>query len=275
MLSEIAPGVLVHTGEHKELSVQSIEEISNSGFIIGDHSVMMIDPGGSAAFTQSLLLALAQETELPVKHVVLTHFHPDHVAGASFFEGDVNIIAHHHYPRALLQRALFYTERFELLEDHWSTGRPTQLIDDSMQIDLGNRVVEITAHETAHTDNDLSVFDEQTKTLWASDLVFEQRTPSLDGSLNGWIAVLDALEQKQAALVVPGHGRSGDWQSTVMPQYQYLSELREEIRRALLRGTTLSGAIENGAMLTAGAWLLFDTQHPVNITKAYTELEWE
>lgn len=275
---EIAHGIYLHQGVHQEMSLANRGDISNAGFIVGSRSVAVIDPGGSEAVAKALKAAIARTTNLPVSHVVLSHFHPDHVAGAAVFSTVETIVSHHHYPRAVAQRAAFYLPRLSELSGRSPATAfiaPTLLVDESIDIDLGQRPLRVVAHPVAHTDNDLAVFDITTKTLWASDLVFVDRLPSLDGSLTGWLEVLEKWSSKTLSLVVPGHGKPGTWDDTAGPQIRYLKALRDSVRGALAEGLRLSEVLRPGAIPVTGSWELIEQQHPANITKAYTELEWE
>lgn len=277
--SEVADGVYLHLGRHEEMSAANHGDIVNSAFIIGRDGVAVIDPGGSTRNGLLLLQAIKAQTALPVRWVVLTHIHPDHVAAVSVFPESVEVIAHAHYPRALAQRGDFYLSRYsELFDADRSKALrvPDTLVEGSLQLDLGNRELLLEAYPTAHTDNDLTVLDSLSHTLFASDLLFAQRTPSLDGSLRGWLDVMQSLAGKSYSLVVPGHGKPGRWHEVAGPQLLYLQQLRSDVTAWIARGDTLSEAIDQG--LQQGAeqrWQLFEQVHPGNITKAYTELEWE
>ena len=145
-----------------------------------------------------------------------------------------------------------------------------------MAVDLGGRVIEVTAQGPAHTDNDLSIFDRQTGTLWASDLVFMERVPALDGSLLGWLAVMEELRPIPARRVVPGHGpRVADWPAALVAQRRYLGLLRDEIRVVLRRSGTMEEAIASVGRAEAPHWTLFDDYHRRNVAAAFHELEWE
>ena len=277
-MEEFQPGLFVHVGRHEEMLPENHGDIGNSGFIVGDHSVAVIDPGGSAVAARTLMSRIRQITDLPIDYLILTHFHPDHVAGASVFAEATHTIAHHHYIRAVAQRSVFYIERFADLMESTSPeafGVPDTVVEDSLVIDLGNRELELVAHAVGHTDNDLSVYDRNTETLWASDLIFVERMPSLDGSLTGWLNVLEQLNAANYPYVVPGHGRPSAWRDAVDPQWDYLKTLKKSVKKAISNGKTLSQVLEPGAIDSAGEWLLRDTQHFTNITKAYIELEWE
>lgn len=277
-VEEIASGVFLHRGLHEQMSAANRGDTGNAGFIVGSRSVAVIDPGGSEAVATELKAAIARTTDLPVSHVILSHFHLDHVAGAAVFAHVPQIVSHHHYPRAVAQRAAFYLPRLPELAGQSPTTAfiaPTQLVEASVEIDLGERLLRIEAHPVAHTDNDLTVFDLKTQTLWASDLVFVDRLPSLDGSLTGWLTVLENWSAQTVSLVVPGHGAPAGWDESAGTQLQYLQALRDDVRAALSKGLRLSAVLEPGAIPVTGNWQLIEQQHPVNITKAYTELEWE
>ncbi|MGQ7847707.1 quinoprotein relay system zinc metallohydrolase 2 [Granulosicoccus sp. 3-233] len=277
--SEVAEGVHLHLGLNEDMSAANHGDIVNSAFIVGSDAVAVVDPGGSTRNGLLLLQAIEAQTRLPVKWVILTHIHPDHMAAVSVFSEEVTVVAHANYPRALAQRGDFYLSRYpELFDADRSKALrlPDVLVEEVLSLDLGGRNLLLTAYPTAHTDNDLSVLDSLSNTLFASDLLFAQRTPSLDGSLPGWLDVMQRLAEEDYSLVVPGHGKPGSWQEVAAPQLQYLQRLRQDVTGQIERGNTLSEAIDNGLQRASGHhWQLYEQVHPGNVTKAYTELEWE
>src|SRR5690606_16276390 len=105
------------------------------------------------------------------------------------------------------------------------------------QLDLGDRTVDVVAHPIAHTDNDLTALDLETRTLFASDLLFVERVPSLDGSLKGWLRELDRLTELDARTTVPGHGPTTvDLAAAVGSLKRYLETLLRETRKAITDG---------------------------------------
>jgi quinoprotein relay system zinc metallohydrolase 2 len=280
-IAEIAPGLHVTQGVQTEATPANLGAIANIGFIIGRERVAVIDSGGCRLWGERLREAVRQRTDLPISHLILTHMHPDHIFGAAaFLPEKPEIIGHRNLPAALARRAQHYAHRLDEALGDLAAGSvivpPTRLVAASDQIDLGGRVLELQAHGPAHTDNDLSLFDRSTGTLWAGDLVFMERVPSLDGSLLGWLKEMEALGRVRAKRVVPGHGpRVAGWPDAQAPQQRYLGLLRDEIRAVLRSGGTMEQAIATVGKSEASRWLLFDDYNAGNVTAAFHELEWE
>jgi quinoprotein relay system zinc metallohydrolase 2 len=280
-LSEIAPGNFVHYGSLEERSTANLGDNANIGFIVGSKCVAVIDTGGSFAVGERLRAALRVRTALPVCYVITTHAHPDHFFGAAAFRAEHPVFAgHQNLPRALQQRAKFYlntlTRDLQDLARGSEVIEPTLLVKDRMELDLGERTIVLTAWPTAHTDNDLTVADASTGTLWAGDLLFVQHTPVLDGSITGFLSVIDALERLAPAHFVAGHGQARNgWVEALAAQKRYFQVIADETRRALKSRRTLQDAIDTVGLIEEPNWVNFELFHRRNVTAAYTELEWE
>lgn len=277
---EIAPGIHVRRGLHENATAHNLDAIANIGFVVGSEAVAVIDPGGSLADGERLRRHIRSITKRPIRYVLMSHVHPDHIFGAGAFSIDEpTFIGHANLPRALAQRSEYYRAQLEQVLGIGAAGpivQPTRLVEDRATIELGNRALELTAHPLAHTDNDLSAFDTQTKTLFASDLLFVNRVPSLDGSLKGWIGELTRLGELGAARAVPGHGPvSIDFASAASDLGRYLRALLRETRQAIADGIEIDEAPQSVAIDERGRWTLFDEYHGRNVTQAFKELEWE
>ncbi|KQT88552.1 MBL fold metallo-hydrolase [Aurantimonas sp. Leaf443] len=278
---EIAPGVFVHRGAIDLMRASNEGAIANLGFVVGAKGVAVIDSGGSVAEGRRILAAIRAVTDRPILYVLNTHMHPDHVFGnAAFAASGAVFVGHRNLAAALdARRASYLASNRELmgaLMDEVVLLAPTLAVEREVSLDLGDRRLIVKAWPTAHTNNDLTLLDEATGTLFCGDLVFLDHCPTLDGSVLGWQKVLDALAALPAARVVPGHGpASAPWPDAIEPTRRYLDALVTDLRKAVAEGVPLSEAAQTAAASEAARWQLFEDYNTRNATAAFAELEWE
>jgi len=281
-VTSLAPDVFVHPGKQLALDVPGHDDIANLGFVVGSRCVAVVDSGGSVRIGRALRAAIRERTNLPVCYVINTHGHVDHVLGNAAFRDDhPKFVGHAELPAALARsRALFlrdYAGDFDAPASPDQVIAPDLLVSGTLDLDLGNRVLKLKAWDKAHTDSDLTVFDESSQTLFAGDLLFRERIPALDGSARGWLEAIESLAGMTVAHVVPGHGPLGssDLRAAFEPERRYLRALVDDVRAAIVDGKSLSDAVAQVAAGGRSRWLLWDTAHVHNVTRAYQELEWE
>ena len=283
-VTQVTPGVFVHIGALEDWAPAYGGDVANIGFVVGSRCVAVIDSGGTPSVGQALRAAVERTTPLPVCYVINTHAHPDHMLGNVAFadasQPAPRFVASARFAHTLAAREPYYLNAlqrdFGIRLSHMAIVYPTISVERSLDLDLGDRVLTLQAWPTAHTDNDLTVYDRRTRTLFASDLLFRQHLPVLDGSLRGWISVMAGLKRLDVATVVPGHGPvSGDWPAVMDAQADYLNALLRDTRAAIRNRLTIQQAIDSIGLPPTSRWLLTDRFHRRNVTAAYAELEWE
>lgn len=278
----IAPGDYAHFGHVALTNLENAGDIANLGFVVGRDAVAVIDTGGSVQVGKDLLAAVRAVTGKPIRYVINTHEHPDHVFGNAAFGPGPIFVGHHNLPAQMASRGDFYLHAFrealgEAAIEQVRIIPPTLLVDSETVLDLGDRRLVLTAWSpAAHTDCDLTVLDPDTGVLFAGDLVFIQHVPVLDGSVKGWLSLLPRLRQVPARMVVPGHGQMiAPWPAALDDEQRYLETLAGDARHEVAAGVPLAQAVPLIARSERDKWALFDDYNARNATAAFSELEWE
>jgi len=280
-VTEISPGIYVHQGVHEDLSEGYRGDICNVSFIVGSKGIAVIDTGGSFKIGQQLHEAVRKVSSLPILYVINTHVHPDHIFGnAAFVQDKPAFVGHSKLADAMELRK----ETYLRINNNWLGAdfagseivKPTLTVQDKLELNLGGRKLELTAYPTAHTNTDVTVLDSKTATLWTGDLLFVERTPSIDGDLKGWLAVIDQLKAVPAQQIVPGHGAVvKDGKTALNNEQRYLSTLLNDIRASIKKGEVMEKSMETAAASEKGKWVLFDIVNRRNVNTVYPGLEWE
>ena len=295
-VNQVAPGVYVHIGQHKDVEDGYDGDIANIGFVIGTDAVAIIDTGGSYAVGMALKEALRNITQLPIRYVINTHVHPDHVFGnAAFIQADSDstdltntakadppprLIGHARLALAMAQRRDAYMRNLKKelgrAAEKSTLIAPSQTVQDHLTLDLGNRKLELTAWPSAHTDNDVTLFDVTTGTLWTGDLLFIERTPAIDGDVTGWLFAMDGLKKMPAAMTIPGHGPvTRNKTQALTRQRDYLTTLLQDVRTSIRNGADMTATMATAAATERTRWQLFDVVNRRNVNLIYPALEWE
>lgn len=239
--TQVAPSAWYVEGASALGSPANRNFISNAGFIATDAGVVVIDALGSPQLARELMAEVRRVTGKPVTHVIVTHYHADHIYGLQEFQrAGVRIVGHRaalEYLNSELAQSRLIASRTELAPwidaqtrlvpaDEWIDGRREWVIG-------GVRLVLLPVGP-AHTPEDLVVYLPDQKVLFAGDIVFRGRIPFVGQARSGeWIQALSALLDLGADVIVPGHGPlSRNARADMELTRDYLAYLRQTMGRA-------------------------------------------
>lgn len=222
-------------------SPQNRNFISNAGFVVTDSGVVVIDALGSPQLARELMQEIRRVTGKKVTHVILTHYHADHIYGLQEFKrAGARIIAHRgalEYLHSEIAMSRLSASRAELAP--WIDAQTRLIpadewIESPREMLVGGVRLQLIPVGPAHTPEDLVVFVPSEKVLFAGDLVFRGRIPFVGQARSGeWIQALDRMLQLDPKAVVPGHGPlSGSARADMELTREYLSYLRQTMGRA-------------------------------------------
>lgn len=239
----LAEGVWLLGGSMANFDKANGGNIVNTGFIVTDSGVVVIDSGPSRRYGEAMREAIARVTDRPIIKVLLTHHHPDHVLGNQAF-ADVPIAALAGTTELLREQGNAMAENMYRLVGDWMRGTEVVLPTESVAtgtLEVGGRTLRLLALR-GHTGADLAILDERSGVLFAGDILFYQRaltTPNSPG-LDVWLADLDTLQALPWKRLVAGHGPVADDAAPFAQMRDYLGWLD-----GLLRDSAASGADMN------------------------------
>lgn len=278
---EVAPGVYAFLGENAEPAPANSGFVGNSGFIVGDDRVLVIDTGGSRRHGEAMLEAIARVTSKPVHAVVITHAVQDFVFGAAAFNArGIALMAHRKTVDLMRARCEHCLEllRRTLGEEPLrgsSLVLPQHIIDTDTTVRLGGRAVDLIHPGWASTPGDLMVLDRRTRTLFTGGVVTSLRVPELrDGDFGGWLRTLAALPGLSPALLVPGYGPPCTPRAA-HDMIDYLHALDARMRALYAQGAGLTEALDAADVPAFQGWALYPEQHRRNALRHYLQLEVE
>lgn len=215
--------------------------ISNAGFVVTPAGVVVIDALGSPALSKRLVAEIRKITPQPITHVILTHYHADHIYGLQTFKDlGAHIIAHgaaKDYLNSETARLRLQASREELapwIDAQTRLVSADEWIDGPKDLVVGGMHFQMTPVGPSHTPEDLAIYLPAEKVLFAGDLVFRSRIPFVgQADSHHWILSLDNLLKFDAQVIVPGHGPlSTEAQKDMKLTRDYLVYLRASMGKA-------------------------------------------
>ena len=245
---QIADDVWLLEGSTDNFDKANGGNIVNTGFIVTESGVVVIDSGPSRRYGEAMRAAIASVTDRPVIKLLLTHHHPDHVLGNQAFT-DVPIAALAGTTELLREQGNAMAENMYRLVGDWMRGTEVVLPTETLApgtLDIGGRSLRLLALR-GHTGADLAILDERSGVLFAGDILFYQRaltTPNSPG-LDVWLEDLDTLEALPWKRLVAGHGPVADDAAPFLQMRDYLGWLDGLLREAANGGADMNEAIQS------------------------------
>jgi len=257
--------------------------ISNAGFVVTDDGVVVIDALGSPALAEELLAEIRRVTSQPVRYVIVTHYHADHIYGLQSFKGaGATILAHsagREYLNSDTAQKRLEASRLELgpwVDDKTRLVPADRWMDqDETNLRVGSYDILIRHVGPAHTPEDLVVFVPKLGVLFSGDLFFRGRIPFVgqaDSRL--WIASLGRLIDYKPRIVVPGHGpASTDPMADLVMTRDYLIYLRQTMGEAAHNLEPFEDAYARADWSRFEAMPLFRAANRMNAYNTYLLME--
>ena len=213
--------------------------ISNAGFIITGEGVVVFDALGTPSLAKKLIGLIKSVTEQPIKRVIVSHYHADHIYGLQVFkEEGARIYAANgslDYLNSDVAVERLEERRFSL--DPWVNDQtqlifPDEIINKSATFPLGKKTFTINLQGKAHSDGDLAMLVEPDLVLFSGDIIFRSRIPFIgSGDTKHWLETLQKLETSGLKALVPGHGPATfEPSERISLTREYLAYMREVMR---------------------------------------------
>jgi len=273
---ELAPGLYGYTAEGDP----------NSGVVIGDDSVMVVDAQATPAMAADVIARIRTVTDKPVRYVTLTHYHAVRVLGASGYQG-AEIIASDVTRDMIVERGQQdmdseigrFPRLFRGKESIPGLTWPTLTFHQRMTVWMGQRQVEIIHIGRSHTAGDTVVWLPKERVLFSGDVVEFGATPYCgDAHFTDWPATLAAAQALGAEALVPGRGRSlmnrQECEEAIEGTRAFTADLFAIVKRASAGGAPLKQVYDEAMAAMRpkyGHWVIFEHCMPFNVTRAWDE----
>jgi glyoxylase-like metal-dependent hydrolase (beta-lactamase superfamily II) len=259
----------------------------NSGVIVGDDGVMVVDARATPVLARELIERIRGVTDKPIKYVLLSHYHAVRVLGASAY-GAQHIIASQGTYELIRERgqqdfdseAQRFPRLFRAVETVPGLTWPTLVFDDSLTIFMGKREVQILHLGKGHTKGDTVAWLPKEKVLFSGDLVEYGAAPYCgDAHFREWPETLEKLRALGAEKLVPGRGEAlttpAEVNRAIDGTQGFLRDMTREVETGVRAGRRLKEVYDAAYKAMApkyGQWVIFEHCQPFNVSRCYDEM---
>lgn len=225
-------------GKEEYFSKENGGDISNASFIITKNSVILIDTGSSRLYGEQVKKQIEKITNKPIKFILNTHHHPDHFLGNSAFASSDIFATEYTKNEIETNGDLYILNLVNLVHDAMNGTKikaPNEILT-TKTLDFDGYKLKV-LYLDGHTQSDIAVYDENTKILYASDLVFNKRTPTTPhANIQNWIKSLNELEKIDYSILVPGHGLASNTKEPIKETILYLKYIQNVLSNSAKEG---------------------------------------
>ncbi len=270
----------------KDLWAFTAEGDPNSGVIIGDDSVMIVEAQATPRLAEKVIEKVREVTDKPITHVVMTHYHAVRVLGASAFGAQQIIMSDKARAMVVERGQEDWDSEFQrfprLFEGHESIPGltwPTTTFSDSMTVYLGNRKVEIKQIGRAHTAGDAVIWVPDEQVMFTGDIVeYHSACYCGDGHFEDWGGTLDAVKAYDPKSIAPGRGDAlvgvGQVDAALEATRDFVESTYRPAQRVAARGGSLKDAwdaVRDACDAKFKDYAIYEHCLPFNVARAYDE----
>jgi len=272
----------------RDLYAFTAEGDPNSGIIIGDDGVIVVDAQATPAMAAQVIERVRAVTDKPIKYVVLSHYHAVRVLGASGYKAQ-EIIASDICRAMIAERGKEdwdsefgrFPRLFRAAETIPGLTWPTVTFKERMTLWLGRRRVDLMHVGRAHTAGDIIAYVPDANVVFSGDIVeYKSACYCGDAHFTDWPGTLDTIARFKADALVPGRGDALVGRDTVAEGIaltrEFLTDTFEPVKRGVARGLSLKACFDEATAEMRkkySAWPIFEHCQPFNISRAYDEAQ--
>jgi glyoxylase-like metal-dependent hydrolase (beta-lactamase superfamily II) len=275
---KVTEGVYCYFGAPEAMNTTNNGNMVNSCFVDMGSEWLVIDTGPTYRYAAEAHREVNKIKKMKVGHAINTHVHDDHWLGNNYYiEQGATVMGSKYFADVVIEEPTRMQSR--ITKEAWEKtvpSLPSTVIEGGQQLHIGSETIEVfMVEEKAHTLGDIYLYLPSKKTVFAGDLVFNDRVPSVrDGSITGWIEALENVQAMNAIHIVGGHGSDTGAKASDIT-LEYLKALKSGIREVIDEGGGIAEAVKRVTLDQFKDMGMYDSMHKNNVNLAYQMLEWE
>ncbi len=275
---KVTEGIYCYFGAAEAMNTTNNGNMVNSCFIDMGSEWLVVDTGPTYRYAEEAHREVNKIKPMKVGHAINTHVHDDHWLGNNYYtQQGATVMGSQYFADVIISEPTRMQSR--ITKEAWEQTVPTlpnEVIEGGQKLAIGNETLHVyMVEEKAHTLGDIYLYLPSKNTVFAGDLVFNDRVPSIrDGSITGWIEALEKMQAMNAAYIIGGHGADTSDNAAGIT-YDYLVALKTGIREVIDNGGGIADAVKKVTLDEFRSLGMYDEMHNNNVNLAYQMLEWE